>query len=435
MKSTVAVALACSIGLVFGPVASADLMPAFKPISYDVRLTPDFATGVLSGVEYLRFQSLSDGLDVLSFTANPLAGNATLDGLAGVTVTTEGNRRIFHLPRRLANGEVATLVMSFAGRPRRDVVFTPDEIHTDYFTCEAMICDVDRPGDRATLQLALTLPTGMDAVAPGEFVSREPAGSGLETWRWREDRPYPSYLYGFAAGRYARAELGPSLGVLYSGETPERVQTMFANTAHMVAFYESKAGMKLPESHYTQVLVDHNGNQEDASLSMIEKGPAEHVLSDPRADGMIAHELAHQWWGNLLTCSDWKEIWLNEGMAGFMTAAYKERQWDRAAYDHEIAVAQKAWDAAKKSGLDEPLSWSGTYPSLRDERRIAYGKSMIFLDTLRIELGDDAFWRGVRRYTQANAGRSVTAKDLQKAFEAASGRDLSTIFQNWVYGN
>jgi len=136
-----------------------------------------------------------------------------------------------------------------------------------------------------------------------------------------------------------------------------------------------------------------------------------------------------------LTCSDWKEIWLNEGMAGFMTAAYKERQWDRAAYDHEIAVAQKAWDAAKKSGLDEPLSWSGTYPSLRDERRIAYGKSMIFLDTLRTELGDDAFWRGVRRYTQANAGRSVTAKDLQKAFEAASGRDLSTIFQNWVYGN
>ncbi|HEY4940865.1 MAG TPA: M1 family aminopeptidase [Rhizomicrobium sp.] len=437
MKSTVAVALAWLIGLLFGPVAAAGPAPAFRSMSYDVSLTPDFATGVLSGVEYLRFQSLSDGLDALSFTANPLAVNATLDGLADVTVTTEGNRRIFHLPRRLAKGEVATLVMSFAGRPRRDVVFTPDEIHTGYFTCEAMICDVDRPGDRATLQLALTLPAGFDAVAPGELISRSSAGPGLETWRWREDRSYPSYLYGFAAGRYARAELagGDALWVLYSGETPERVQAMFADTARMLAFYEAKAGMKLPERRYTQVLVSQNGDQEDASLSMIEKGSIEPILTDPQADGMMAHELAHQWWGNLLTCSDWKDLWLNEGMAGFMTAAYKEQRWGRAAYDREIAVAQRAWDAAKKAGMDEPLSWAGTYPTLRDKRRIAYGKSMVFLDALRSELGDDVFWRGVRRYTRANAGRSVTAVDLQKAFEATSGRDLSPTFKTWVYGD
>jgi hypothetical protein len=437
MKWTIATPLACLIGLLLGPLAAADPVPPFKSMSYDVSLTPDFATGVLSGVEYLRFQSLSDGLDTLSFTANPLAVNATLDGEAGVTIATEGSRRIFHLPRRLAKGEVAVLVVSFAGRPKRDVVFAADEIHTGYFTCELMICDVDRPDDRATLQLALTLPTGFDAVAPGELISRIPAGPGLETWRWREDRAYPSYLYGFAAGRYARAKLagGPALSVLYSGETPEPVQAMFADTARMIAFYETKAGMTLPERRYTQVLVSQNGDQEDASLSMIEKGSIAPILTDPQADGMIAHELAHQWWGNLVTCSDWKELWLNEGMAGFMTAAWKEQRWGRAAYDREMAVAQRAWEAAKTAGMDEPLSWAGTYKTLRDKRRIAYGKSMVFLDTLRSELGDEMFWRGVRRYTQVNAGRSVTAVDLQKAFEAASGRDLSTIFKTWVYGD
>ncbi|HEY5337417.1 MAG TPA: M1 family aminopeptidase [Rhizomicrobium sp.] len=380
---------------------------------------------------------MSDGLDVLSFTANPLAVNATLDGQASVGVTIEGNRRVFHLPRRLAKGELATLVMSFAGRPRRDVVFTPNEIHTGYFTCELMICDVDRPDDRATLQLSLVLPTGFDAVAPGELISHDSAGPGLETWRWRESRPYPSYLYGFAAGRYVRAKLtgdGP-LWLLYAGETPERAKAMFADTAKMIAFYEMKAGVKLPERSYTQVLVDRNGDQEDASLSMIEKGSIEPILSEPEQDGMVAHELAHQWWGNLLTCSDWKELWLNEGMAGFMTAAYQEQRWGRAAYDREIAVAQRAWDAAKKAGMDEPLSWAGTYPTLRDKRRIAYGKSMIFLDTLRSDLGDEAFWRGIRLYTRANAGRSVTAADLQTAFEKASGRDLSSLFKSWVYGD
>jgi len=429
------VAFACSVGLSFG--AAADPAPAYQSLSLDVSLTPDFVTGVISGVERLRFQSLSDDLDTLSFTANPLAVNATLDGMTGVTVTTEGGRRAFHLPRRLAKGEVATLVMSFAGRPMRDAVFTTDEIHTGYFTCELMICDIDRPGDRAALQLALTLPAGFEAVAPGQLVSRASDGPGLETWRWREDRPYPSYLYGFAAGRYERAQLAgrPSLWVLYAGETPERVQAMFADTARMIAFYEAKAGVPLPEHSYTQVLVGRNGDQEDAALSMIEKPSIEPILSDPQADGMMAHELAHQWWGNLLTCSDWKELWLNEGMAGFMTAAWKEQRWGRAAYDREMAVARRAWDAAKKDGMDEPLSWQGTYPSLRAKRRIAYGKSMIFLDALRSELGDDAFWRGVRNYTRANTGRSVTAMDFETAFEAASGRDLSAIFKTWVYAD
>lgn len=439
MTSAVAIALACWIGASLAPVAAAASTPApaFRSLDYEVGLTPDFASGVLSGTERLRFRSLSDGLDALSFPANALAVTATLDGVAGVAITTDGDRRVFHLPRRLAKGEAATLVISFAGRPRRDVVFTPDEIHTGFFTCAAMICDVDRPGDRARLRLALTLPADMEAAAPGKLVSRTPAGPGLATWRWREDRPYPSYLYGFAAGRYARATLPGrrALRVLYRGETPVQVQTMFADTARMIAFYQAKAGVRLPERAYTQVLVDRNGDQEDAALSMIEKASADPMLSDPHADGMIAHELAHQWWGNLVTCSDWTELWLNEGMAGFMTAAWREQRWGRAGYDREIAVARKAWDAAKAAGGDEPLSWSGAYPSLRAKRRIAYGKSMVFLDTLRSMLGEDAFWRGVRRYTQANAGRSVTAADLETALEAASGRDLSAVFKTWVYGS
>jgi aminopeptidase N len=427
MKPAVAIALA---------LTAAAPAPAFKSVSYDIAITPDFATGVVSGVEYLRFQSLADGLDAVSFTASPLAVNATLDGQDGVTVTTEGNRRVFHLPRALHKGEGATLAMHFSGRPARDVVFTASEIHTGFFTCEIMICDIDRPGDRAPLRFALSLPAGMDAVAPGTLLSHAPAAPGFETWRWREGRAYPSYLYGFAAGRYARARLSDDrASVLYAGETPEHVQAMFADTARMIAFYEAKAGVKLPEAAYTQVLVDRNGDQEDAALSMIEKGSAEPILSDPQADGMLAHELAHQWWGNLLTCADWKDLWLNEGMAGFMTATYREQRWGRAAYDSEIAVARKAWDAAKTASEDEPLSWQGTYPSLKAKRRIAYGKSMVFLDTLRSQLGDEVFWKGVRFYTRANAGRSVTARDLEKAFEAASGRDLSAIFKTWVYGD
>jgi peptidase M1-like protein len=430
------IVLACVVAAVSGGVATAAPADAFRTLSQDVSLAPDFATGVLAGVQRLRFESLADGLESLSFSANPLAVNAVMEGAGDVPVTTQGDRRIFHLPRRLSKGERATLVFTFTGRPARDVVFTPDEIHTAYFTCEVMICDVDRPGDRASLQFALTLPAGMEAVAPGRLISRRPAGEGRETWRWREDRPYPSYLYGFAAGRYSRLDLAarPVLSVLYAGETPERVRTMFGDTARMVAFFEAKAGVKLPGGRYTQVLVAEHGDQEDATLSMIETGSIEPILSDPHEDWIIAHELAHQWWGNLVTNGDWTELWLNEGLTTFMVAAYKEQRWGRAAYDREIAIGRRSWEAAKTAGEDHPLSWPGTYGSLRAKRRVAYGKAVVFMDALRSELGEPAFWRGLRGYTRANAGRSVCAADLRRALEAASGRDLSETFRTWVYG-
>lgn len=433
LAATVAGASASGIGHASDAAAGT----AFRSLSYDVSLVPDFATGSVVGTERLQFQSLQDGLDALSFTANPLAVNATLDGAPGVTSSIEDGRRTFHLPRRLARGEVATLVMSFVGRPQRDVVFTPQELHTDFFTCEIMICDDDRPGDRARLQFELTLPAGYDATAPGRLVSRAPSGPGLVTWRWREDRPYPSYLYGFAAGAYVRTALpgAPGLDVLHASATPpDHIQAMFADTARMVAFFSDKAGSPLPERRYTQVVVEHHGDQEDVAQAMIDHRSVEPILKDPHEDWIIAHELAHQWWGNLVTCADWKELWLNEGMTNFMVAAYKEQRWGRAAYDREIALAREDWQAAKTAGFDEPLSWQGTYPSLRTKRLIAYGKSVVFLDTLRSELGEAAFWRGVRDYTRRNAGRSVTATDLQKALEAASGRDLSSVFATWVYG-
>ena len=210
---------------------------------------------------------------------------------------------------------------------------------------------------------------------------------------------------------------------------------MFGDTGRMIAFFEAKAGLPLPEGRYTQVLVDEHGDQEDAALSMIERASIEPILSDPHEDWIVAHELAHQWWGNLVTCADWRELWLNEGLTTFMVAAYKEQRWGRAAYDREIAIARARWDAAKQAGLDEPLSWRGTYPSLSAKRRIAYGKSVVFLNVLRSELGESAFWRSVRQYTRANAWRSVTAADLQKAFETESGRDLSPLFRLWVFGD
>lgn len=203
----------------------------------------------------------------------------------------------------------------------------------------------------------------------------------------------------------------------------------------MVAFFAEKAGTPLPDRRYIQLLVPGRDAQESASFSLIGKDELDHESDDQSAAWVIAHELAHQWWGNQVTSKTWQQFWLNEGFATFMVAAWKEHSIGKAAYEGELDVARRRVERVRQLGFDKPLTWKGSYPSLSARRAIQYSKGALFLDHLRTEVGDGAFWNGVRRYTRQNAGGTVTSRDFQIAMQNASGRDLSSIFDLWVYGD
>lgn len=411
--------------------------PGFDVIKYDVALTPSFASQTVRGTERIHFKSLAEGLTVLDFSANNLDLHASLDGEAMVQVQTRDERRLFHLPYALGKGQIATLVITFSGKAPRGLIFDGDMVSANYFTCDYMVCDQDRTSDRAQMHFSLTLEAGMDSVAPGELQRKLPAGKGLQTWHWQTRNPRPAYLFGFAAGRLNRFSLDanrPVLDVLTSVADEQHVRRMFVDTRPMLEFFERKAQIRLPGRAYTQVLIKGSEAQEAASHAVIGLDEVTPILADPKEDWVIAHELAHQWWGNAVTCSDWSELWLNEGLAVFMVAAWKEKRWGREAYDREIELAGKRWQAAKDAGFDVPLSWPGKYPSLRLKRAMAYAKSVIFLDALRHELGEQVFWSAIGRYTVDNVNRSVTASDLQRAFEREAGRSLKPLFDKWVFG-
>jgi aminopeptidase N len=129
-----------------------------------------------------------------------------------------------------------------------------------------------------------------------------------------------------------------------------------------------------------------------------------------------------------------RDFWLNEGITTFMTAAWKEHRYGRAAYDGELDIARERLWKARAKGFDKPLAWAGRYPSLGIRRDVQYSKGALFMDHLRTLLGDDAFWAGLKRYTREHAGGSVTSIDLEHAMEKASGRDLRAPFAEWVFG-
>jgi aminopeptidase N len=201
----------------------------------------------------------------------------------------------------------------------------------------------------------------------------------------------------------------------------------------MLAFLQEKAGVAMPHGAYRQLLIPGSEAQELTSFSVLGTDELAPMQDNPQEDWAIVHEMAHQWWGNLLTCKSWPEFWLNEGITSFMVAAYKEQRWGHDAYAHELALLQQRYQVAIDAGYDKPLSYGGAYPSLKIRRAIQYAKGALFMDALRTELGDKVFWAGLRRYTQAHAGGSVASADLQAAMEQACGHKLGVTFGKWVY--
>ncbi len=405
-------------------------------LSYRVELTPDFQSKELTGSQRIEFRALEDGLREVAFSNNALEILSAETGGRPVGVTRRGNALVFTLPRPLRRGQPATLRLSYRGQPKRGVNFTGNSVFTSYWACDWMICNQDAPGDKAKFELSLRLPGGMRSLSAGTLRSVRTDTGGAQVHLWRESRPYSAYLYGFAAGPFrelSERQAGAELSYLSATASPEEMKALLSTTGAMVRFLEAKAGLPLPARRYTQLLVAGDEAQEAATYSVIGLKQIEPILSDPKEDWVIVHELAHQWWGNLVTAKNWHHFWLNEGIVTFMTAAWKEHRFGRAAYEAELDIARRRLGRLKEAGGERPLAFAGTYPSLSARRAVQYSKGALFLNHLRTELGEQAFWAGLKMFTRTHAGGVVESRDFQRALEKASGRDLSATFDEWVY--
>ena len=404
-------------------------------VRYHVHLRPYFLGRSVSGETEITVRARAGGLRELVFSGNALTIDAA--SVAGQPIRPElrGGSWVFPLPKPLARGRSVVLKAAYHGAPRRGVSFQPRSMHTSYFACDWMLCLQDSPGDKAAFSLSLQLPAGMTSVGPGEVAVRAlPSGERLHAWR--EPRPYSPYLFGFAAGEFAEASSRGrrvELRFLSDAAAAAELRPLFSPTGDMLRWFEDKAGAPFPHARYTQLLVAGGAAQEAAGWSLIGRRMLDPILDAPEEDWVIAHELAHQWWGNLVTCERWSEFWLNEGVTTFMVAAWKEHRWGRAAYDREMDIARRGRARAAEAGFDKPLSWAGDYPNLGVRRAVQYSKGALFMDALRTELGEAVFWAGLKRFTRAHAGGTVTSRDLQRAFETESGRSLQPLFDSWVY--
>lgn len=300
----------------------------------------------------------------------------------------------------------------------------------------------DFPNDRMTFDLALTVPEKYSTVANGDLVEQTPMPEGLRRDRWVLNKPHASYLTGFVVGEYAAVvenyvrRDGSTVPLAYLVEPAyqQDVRHIFGETPAMMRFFEDKLGVAYPWSNYKQVTVH------DFTASGMENTTAtilyDQIQHDQRAHldftgrDLISHELAHQWFGNMLTCRNWGNLPLNEGFASYFERLYlEEAHGQGAAQAHTIKDREVYLKQAES--LRRPIIWHGFSDPNEMYDAHTYQKTALVLHQLRLELGDDIWWQGVRHYVRENAFRNVVMEDLQRAMEQAAGRSLSGFFYQW----
>jgi aminopeptidase N len=299
----------------------------------------------------------------------------------------------------------------------------------------------DHPSDRLTSEIVATAPREYFVLSNGVLKEQRDAGEGMQTWHWVQTQSHVPYLLSVVVGDFEALEQQwdgiPVISYVPRGRL-EQAKICFDKTPDMVKYFSQRIGYRYPWPKYAQICVDEYmwGGMEHTSATTLNLN----TLHDSRAhldeaagtDNLVAHELAHQWWGNLVTCNDWAELWLNESFATYFASLWTEHDlgWDE-------AVWQRRGDA--ESYFSEDNRYRRSIVNYRYDRPEAmfdshtYPKGARVLHMLRFELGDELFWKGLRHYVAINQHRTVETADLRRALEEATGQGLGWFFDQWLY--
>lgn len=415
---------------------------------YALELELDPAGRSLRGLCRIELSAVRDRVAVVELDLLGLQVFSVRDG-AGERLPYEqrDGKLLVRVDPPLRREQGLELSISYGGRPQGGMWFTAerDGIPTQVFTqgeCEdsrRWFPCIDDPADRATSELVVDMPAGWISVAAGERLESRLEGR-RRIDRWRTSTPHPAYLTTLVAGDLEVVEedwRGLPLWYVAERRYREQLAPAFADTGPGLDFLEQVTGQRYPYAKYSQACVEGFpfGGMENLSASTLN----DRTLGDERArrdggsTGLVLHELAHQWFGNLLTCRDWSHIWLNEGFATYMTLLYFERTRGLDEFRVQLGDMQQGYVQADVGQGRRPIVWA-LYKEPLDLffGGQAYAGGATRLHLLRHELGDEHFFAGLRRYVADNAGRGVVTEDLRLAFEAASGRDLSAFFEQWL---
>jgi aminopeptidase N len=414
-------------------------------------LTFDIKKSEIRGAVTHTIAPLHPGLDSVTLDCgSDLKVSKVAIGSTDCKFSQKGDELIVTLDRAYSSEEVFELAVTYAGSPEKGIRFVrPDPDHPKRAVCVWTVGEpedarhwipcFDYPNERSTSEMIITVDKPLSVVSNGTLESTRENADGTSTYHWKMDQPVTTYLLSVVAADFAvyHDKLGAlpvDYYVLKEVDEATARRTM-GKTPRMIEFFNTKIGTPYAYPKYaTTCLPEFGGGMEHTSATTMTDtilvDPIEYLERD--SDSIVAHELAHQWFGDLLTCRDWSNLWLNEGFASYFDPLFVESD-----------KGEDAFRMAMASDLSSYLSTDSQYRRPIVEARygdpwqmfdgVTYAKGACVLHALRGLVGDDAWWRGIKLYVATNKDRNVETADFRKAMESASGRDLGWFFDQWVY--
>lgn len=418
-----------------------------------VELSLDFENKAISGSCTLAMEPVRQGVRRISLDACDMEiKDVQVDG-ARTEHEYDGKVISITFPRDLTGKHSVTVL--YWARPKYGIHFVgPDEHYPDkevqawshseaeharyWFPCR------DYPDDKSSSELLISVPRGFTVISNGKLLSKEEDGERT-IFHWKEELPHSPYLTSFVAGRFEEM-VQESRGVRLDYHFPEKkrqdVLRYFGETPRMIEVFEDLTGVKYPYAKYSQTTVEdfHFGGMENLNATTLamnyypdasseEDFQTQYSAPTNNPVYLVAHELAHMWFGDLVTCADWSHAWLNEALATYFQALYLEKT---------RGVDAMRWDLEARSGQYFEEDEKFYRRAIVDRNYVfpddvfdytTYEKGASMLHQLRFHMGDSAFFAGVTEYLKAHAFSTADSHDFLNVMERTSGIALEELFE------
>ncbi len=381
------------------------------------------------------------------------AENLTIDRATGaggrkLRFTQDTTHVTVRLTRTGRVGDTVEVTLAYHGYPERGLYFVPRRnvvwSQGEATETRAWVPTYDAPNDKTTWEFFVRVDSGLVVLSNGRLVDVTPAAGGKEqVWHWSQERPASTYLYSVVAGPFTVLHdqwRGIPVEYYTYADTVDAAWRTFGETPAMIELYSQVLGVPFPWDKYDQSIIPDftYGGMENVSATTQTDLALHAAGGEPEQSGrgLDAHELAHQWFGDLTTTANWANVWLNEGLTTYMESVQNEktRGWNAAALEWggQQRAAMRADENAVRS-----LVWGqyqGTDPIVLFFSGHVYPKGAQLAHQLRRLLGDSLFWAGMHRFLVDNAHRPVTTPDYAVAMEKTCRCDLDWFFDQWAYG-